>query len=894
MGEVATPPRAPLFSLRDHIVIDIPVLRKRIAGNDGNAMMGAPAAAPAAAGSYSGFVENFVETMKRSLGHDAVSGKRKEVMEKHAVSTANEARFALGGDNSLYLVAGMSLLHVDDAEDAEHALAPSGLYSSDVLDATKRGLASATLVENAMRRKEAPAELRALFRAMWQFAEVFVDRGLKNKPEYNLAREVVEELSKLLKSKPAPTNEQIDEEANKVATRTDFKDVMRQLAAFLFEVVSESNDKVGGLLAEVMKEKEFKDFGFQIEGQSFTSVQGGAATAGAATAGAFSPIHDDACTFAMLSGACDHVAPHEPVDPNDPRTGVDALVSFDAPRGLERSIAYASMLGKAKNEPAVRAAARELAARHVPATRHGDVAFIEATLALDGRYSLLDDDGGDGGDGGATKKRPLRWEPIGEHAEDFANAAILGHVVGRLRQVQLQTGASLSPEARRLLGHAAAVVKLRQLDSMRGVHQAVRQGTAPPVATSAGLPPLPDPPVSRARDQQEALRTVVDDARRVRDYLRILVERTLYYAFVPSDEEVRAEFDALLPGGSAKERRSGLWTEMLRELAVSTDRVWIFVRTLSGVIGEQSESLITTADEATQRAAKEVQDQRKQITERVAQMQSKLVETLVSGLLKDSSLQLSTGADAANAVVVVDGDTAKQLRDLASGESGRPFFEANVALRNLAESTRAKPTSLGAIVAEFGEIAERLKTSLEGQLLPQAGVAGATLAELAMPRNSFFVRLREDTSAAIRTAFDRFDTERGLHEIRHIYLWELIEGADQMLSSRFAEFVGHVLVQTRTSTGAAAIYASRHQIAINAAQARVALARLLNQASFYASRYGPPNFQKDGDRSSYFDASAKVHDARSVAWSSSSSSAVMLGPKRQMLNLSGWHGGLMY
>ena len=42
-------------------------------------------------------------------------------------------------------------------------------------------------------------------------------------------------------------------------------------------------------------------------------------------------------------------------------------------------------------------------------------------------------------------------------------------------------------------------------------------------------------------------------------------------------------------------------------------------------------------------------------------------------------------------LVVINADTAKQIHDLASDESGRPFFEANVALRNVVDPRPRAP-----------------------------------------------------------------------------------------------------------------------------------------------------------------------------------------------------------
>ena len=631
------------------------------------------------------------------------------------------------------------------------------------------------------------------------------------------------------------------------------KDATQQLIKFFYEIVTPDNNVATPMLETIIQ-----------------AAYPAAASSSTSAANALS-VSD----YAMFSGICDYVSPHET---QDGCSGVDAMVDYSSPADIEQSLKLGKMFASSSNCDAIQSSASETAATHIKSQKIGELAVIEATMALDGKHTLLDYEDAKG----TRPQTPLRWEPTGEHGDDFASAAVLGHIIGRVKQVA-QNDRSLSVPAKNLLMHTAAVLKLRQLDNMRAVQDAVRMGTAPVLSTGT---PLPAPPPTTQTSKDDYGKSVIE-------YIKVLVDRGMYYAFIPDDADLKAQFDRALPSGGAEDRLSGLRTEMMRDIAISTDRLWSFIRTLSGLIGEGAETLISTADEESTRAAKQVEAQRKQIAERVSQFQSSVVQTLISGLLKDSSLQLSTGTGAANTMVVVDGDTAKQIRDLATGESGRPFFEANVALRNLTESAKTQPRKLSDVVGMFGAVAETLKLSLERDLLPASGVAGATLAELSMPRNSYFVRLRDDTSAAIRAAFDHFVTERGLSGLRHVYLWELIEGGDHMLTSRFAEFVGHVLIQNRTSTGISAIYTSRQQVAVNAAQARVALARLLNQAQHYASSVQTPDFKSatpTASREAYFE-NAATRDASSLAWSTG---VPFYNTKRQMLDLSGWHGGISY
>ena len=296
-------------------------------------------------------------------------------------------------------------------------------------------------------------------------------------------------------------------------------------------------------------------------------------------------------------------------------------------------------------------------------------------------------------------------------------------------------------------------------------------------------------------------------------------------------------------GGShveAQERRDGLWTQFHRHVAISHDRLWVFVRTLSGCLGGDINEIISMADEQTAKSTKALQEQRLTVAKRTAEAQSKIVETIVSGMVKESKLTFDKDGDD---LVVVNSDTRKELRSLASGESGRPFFEANVAMRNLSENGDAN-MKLSTLLQNVAAVGEQIQRSLEKSLLSGAGASGtASVVELSHPSNCYFVSMKADAVAAIRSTHERLNVELGRRGRRRLHLWELIEGGCIPLSTRFAEAVGHVLVQARSSTGVSAMYVSQAAIQTNAIQGRIALERLATMAVLYAARVGAPSFE---------------------------------------------------
>jgi len=299
-------------------------------------------------------------------------------------------------------------------------------------------------------------------------------------------------------------------------------------------------------------------------------------------------------------------------------------------------------------------------------------------------------------------------------------------------------------------------------------------------------------------------------------------------------------------GVTAESRRDGLWNEFRRKLGISGDRLWDFVRLMSGAVGGDVNELITMADEATMRATKAIQEERLAIAKRVSDMQAKIVETIVGSMAKESKLAFENDG---NQFVVIDAEAKKRLKDLQSGQLGVPFFEANVAMRNLQnDDENAEKTTLSQLLSGLSQVGKQLQESLE-QTLTRPGPVSASLADLSHPANCYFVSLRPDAVAAIRIAHERMNVELGLRGAgRRLSLYEVVEGGCSMLTTRFAEFAGHVLVQARSTTGISAMYVAPQAMHTNAIQARIALERLVHGAGLYGAYVNSPNWDKLTDQ----------------------------------------------
>jgi hypothetical protein len=283
-------------------------------------------------------------------------------------------------------------------------------------------------------------------------------------------------------------------------------------------------------------------------------------------------------------------------------------------------------------------------------------------------------------------------------------------------------------------------------------------------------------------------------------------------------------------------------------------------------MGEDASVLLSSVDERAQRASRALEMERKEIAKRVSDFQSKIVEIIISGIVKTSHLEMRPDGSNDGEMQVMDAEMAKELRALASGESGRPFFEANVAVQGMINQSRAEKTSLGSVVRGLGGVVSTLYEQLQTELSTAVGTSGGSLSTLGQPRNSYMVHLRDDATAAIRVGYDRFSREFSGRSIR---LYELIEGCDPHLSLRFAEFVAHVLIQVRSSSGATALYVSDATRRQTSLQARASLLRLINRAGEYVRSVSSPHFDLlDADsiqsaRLAYFGSAVPNHGGAS-------------------------------
>lgn len=305
---------------------------------------------------------------------------------------------------------------------------------------------------------------------------------------------------------------------------------------------------------------------------------------------------------------------------------------------------------------------------------------------------------------------------------------------------------------------------------------------------------------------------------------------------------------------AARDRRTAVWSDALREVAISGDRLYRFVTLLTGSIGESADSAISWEDEDMRATSKEALARQRELAERVSRFQTKLVENVVSSTLKASKLQLdvrSQKGSAMDQLVVLSSDVRDNIRQLTSGDAGHGFFEASVELNNVLGAA-SKPIAIRDLVKQLQSVTQEFQEQVSSQL---GNVGTASYGRLVEPRNSYMLHLKPDTTAAIQKAFDHITSEMAnCYTHRHVHLWEYVEGKDHMMCARFAELVGLVLQNTRMRSGSFAAYVGQSQLLANCQNIRMQINRLRTQVCHYLKdAFDVPSFTSPHDgRIRYF------------------------------------------
>jgi hypothetical protein len=295
-----------------------------------------------------------------------------------------------------------------------------------------------------------------------------------------------------------------------------------------------------------------------------------------------------------------------------------------------------------------------------------------------------------------------------------------------------------------------------------------------------------------------------------------------------------------------RSRRGAVWEDALRELSISGDRLYTFMKTLAGTLFEDVTDILRLEDRSMAANQRNMRDQQREITKSVTVFGQKLLDGLLTNIFKQSNLKVDMTLDATgaadsltNSLVVLSSDNVEEIRNLATGQSGLPFFQQRVDLDRALRQNTGKPMPLRVLVAQITDILEQYRTQAIDRL--GEGMTDGTQASLqflAEPRNSYVIRMKNETYAAIRRSFDMLSTEAGLHGIQDTTFtaWECIEGDDRQLRDQFAQLCAYGLAHARVSSARESAYVSVHAQKANSVNLRMSLQKTVNRLREYIAR----------------------------------------------------------
>lgn len=310
---------------------------------------------------------------------------------------------------------------------------------------------------------------------------------------------------------------------------------------------------------------------------------------------------------------------------------------------------------------------------------------------------------------------------------------------------------------------------------------------------------------------------------------------------------------------ASRDRRAGMWENALREVAVSTDRLLVFVRTLAGFLGEQPDAVVMTGDPDLVQAQQRRETRQKEVASRAMNFQSRVVQGVLDAALRQSNLTLgfdAAGRDVANQqLVLVDQEARDNIKKLAEGSSGRPFFQASASLAHLAQGKSSNST-VADVLRQLDGVGKEFHRFLSSEFVAGGPLARASPETLGAPHNCYLVRLKPDAYTSIRRAYQTIVRECNHYHNHFMFrvpsLWEMVEGRDSQLVTTFANLCANTLQNIRMTSGVNAIYTNSQQLRINLRQIGITLSRLVSVVCNYVVNYSPPSFLSIGGREAYF------------------------------------------
>jgi hypothetical protein len=302
-------------------------------------------------------------------------------------------------------------------------------------------------------------------------------------------------------------------------------------------------------------------------------------------------------------------------------------------------------------------------------------------------------------------------------------------------------------------------------------------------------------------------------------------------------------------------RRNAIWTDALRELDLCGDNLYSFLKDMAGTLHEDVTALIELEDRSMEANQRMYREQRRETLREINRFSQRVMDTAIASVFRQSKLKADLDAgltsgnsadDAVNAmgdsVVVMSEESSQRIRELADGTAGLGFLEANSALQQFLKTQQGSPTTLRAFVLGLrGTLDAYRDYAIDALQANQSESGRASLEYLANPRNSYIVRLKNETFAAIRSAYMMLRRQLlsvGIRENNIPSAYSCMEGSNLALRNQFAQLCAYQLCHSRAFSSSASMYLGATAARMNLNMLNISLNKMVNRV--YSTNHNRP------------------------------------------------------
>jgi len=301
----------------------------------------------------------------------------------------------------------------------------------------------------------------------------------------------------------------------------------------------------------------------------------------------------------------------------------------------------------------------------------------------------------------------------------------------------------------------------------------------------------------------------------------------------PKRQKNDAEVDSV--DNAQREQRNAIWADAHREMVVSGDRLYSFIRVMAGTLNEDVTAAIHVEDRSLDAAQQEYRKQRSELVRQQRMFSQRVINDLLSSVFRSSNFRIDlSGKDSAlgDQLVVFNEESLEQVRKLSETTTAG-FRSTNVDLIRAFEDLQGDRLKLGDFVNKVQTILHTQNVQAQAQLArTQYQRDQNSLEYLSEPRNSFVIRMKNEAFAAIRRAFHEFRNEWDARRIQMTAptAWDLVEGGTDDLTDAFAQYAAYLWSNSRLFSSSTAAFIGVTPAKINLIVLRTALEKLVRRA----------------------------------------------------------------